>query len=71
MRKNYKKKYRILSRAVISIVRNLKHNIYNDKLPPVTLRYMSDLKYYLLLSFYCDKNINNNIKKIKVKVRKK
>lgn len=52
MKKDYKKKYRILVKGTKEIIRNLKNDIYNEKLPPTALRYMSDLKYYLWLSFY-------------------
>lgn len=54
MKKNYKKRYRILIKGVKQIVRELKRDIYDEKIPPTALRYMSDLKYYLLLSYYCE-----------------
>ncbi len=54
MKKNYKKRYRILVKGVIEIIRELKKDIYNEKIPPTTLKYMSDLKYFLLLSYYCE-----------------
>ena len=55
MSKNYKKKYRILLKGVTEIIRTLKKDVYNEKISPTALRYMSDLKYYILLSFYCEK----------------
>lgn len=63
MKKNYKKRYRILVKGVKQIIRDLKSDIYNEKLPPKTLIYMSDLKYYLLLSYYCE-NEENKAKKM-------
>ena len=54
MKKNYKKRYRILIKGVKQIIRELKRDIYDEKIPPTALRYMSDLKYYLLLSYYCE-----------------
>ena len=54
MKKNYKKRYRILIKGVKQIVRELKRDIYDEKIPPTALRYISDLKYYLLLSYYCE-----------------
>ena len=54
MKKNYKKRYRILIKGVKQIVRELKRDIYDEKIPPTALRYMSDLKYYLLLSYYSE-----------------
>ncbi len=64
MKKNYKKRYRILVKGVIEIIRKLKNDIYNEKIPPTTLKYMSDLKYFLLLSYYCE----NEEKKVKKKL---
>lgn len=64
MKKNYKKRYRILVKGVIEIIRKLNNDIYNEKIPPTTLKYMSDLKYFLLLSYYCE----NEEKKAKKKL---
>lgn len=54
MKKNYKKRYKILIKGVNQIIKEIKRDIYNEKIPAVTLKYMSDLKYYLLLSYYCE-----------------
>ncbi len=66
MKKNYKKRYRILVKGVIEIIRKLKFDIYNEKIPPTALKYMSDLKYFLLLSYYCE----NEEKKAKEMIEK-
>lgn len=66
LKKNYKIRYRILVKGVTEIIRKLKNDIYNEKIPPTALKYMSDLKYYLLLSYYCE----NEAKKAKKMLEK-
>ncbi len=69
MKKNYKKRYRILLKGVKQIIRELKRDIYNEKIPPEALRYMSDLKYYLLLSYYCENEENKARKMIEKELK--